>query len=161
MTAPPSAVLNLEVFADYFQFLLEDGRLSGDLAEVWNERATADRIAVGRGVVGVQTARNYLVPVTVELRDSEPQENWDLWDHIAECSLEVPSGQLIIYGPTEFPEEAPRLLLRPGTYRARIYYGGLDSVANNGLDGDDHYRVVLWPGLVGPTKLLKRKSGTE
>ena len=30
-------------------------------------------------------------------------------------------------------------------YRARIYYGGLNSLSEDGLEGDDHYRVVLWP----------------
>ena len=40
-------------------------------------------------------------------------------------------------------------------YRARIYYGKLDALSEDGLEGEDHYRVVLWPGDPTPPVVLK------
>ncbi len=149
--------MQLEVFADYSQFLLQDEQLRGNLAESWNEQSASDRVAVAPGVIGVGTARNYLVPVTIQVRRSEPEDDPESWDHIAEASLDVPSGRVVIAGPTDDFADSPRLTVTPGTYRVRIYYGGLDTVSPNGLEGSDHYRVVLWPGDSLPPRVLRRR----
>ena len=44
------------------------------------------------------------------------------------------------------PRDAARIAVVPGTYRARISYGSLDKLSTDGLDGEDHYLVQLWPG---------------
>jgi hypothetical protein len=54
----------------------------------------ARRIKTGTHVVVVQPERNMDVPVEIEIYDSEPPFNADGWDHIAEASLHVPTGQL-------------------------------------------------------------------
>lgn len=56
------------------------------------------------------------------------------------CLLDVLS---LLVALTYLPDAA-RVTVNPGTYRVRIYYGALDSVDEFRLDGDDHYRVVLW-----------------
>jgi hypothetical protein len=138
-----SETTTLTVFADYQQFYLQDEQLEADLAEIWDERTSADMIATGPGVVGVCTARNYHVPVTVQVLDSEPEEDLGPWDHVAEASLEFPSGCLMVYGPTEWPN-VTRTEVEPGYYRVRVYYAGLETVSPNGIDGKDFYQVVLW-----------------
>jgi hypothetical protein len=143
------------IFADYHQFYLQDGNSEADLAEIWDERTSADMIATGPGVVGVGTARNYLVPVTVRMLDSEPEEELGRWDHVTEASLAVPSGRLLVYGPTEWPD-VERIAIEPGHYRARVHCAKLESVAQNWIDGDDFYEVVLWPGAEEPPRVLKR-----
>jgi len=36
-----------------------------------------------------------------------------------------------------------------------LYYGKLDTLINNGLDGDDHYRIDLWEQAFKLPKVLK------
>lgn len=95
------------------------------------------------------------VPVVVEITDSEPDANLSAWDHVNECSLDVPSGRIVIAGCTDYFPDAARIELAPGSYRARLYYGSLDSLSEDGLDGDDNYKVVLWPAAPGPVQVLK------
>ena len=55
-----------ELFADYFQFYIQDDNESlGDLSDSWTEEATTNLIAVSDGVIGIGTARNMDVPVTI------------------------------------------------------------------------------------------------
>ena len=42
-------------------------------------------------------------------------------------------------------------------YRARIYYGDLNSLSDDGLDGDDHYKVALWRSEPGGLRNLKSR----
>jgi hypothetical protein len=53
--------------------------------------------------------------------------------------------------------DAARIAVAPGTYRARIFYGKLDSLRSNGLEGDDHYRVVFWPTPAVMPRVLKKR----
>jgi hypothetical protein len=147
----------LTIFADYSQFYLQDERSEATLAEIWDERSVADLIAVGPGVVAVGTARNYYVPVAVRTLDESPEEDLNRWDHVAEVSLSVPSGCLLIYGPTEWPNVA-RMALEPGHYVVRVYYEHLESVSQNGLEGDDSYEAALWPGPEKVPQVLKRSE---
>ena len=162
MNASDARLLQLEVFADYFQFLLQDERADGDISYGWEDRgAMAVRLAVASGVVGVQTARNSVVPVTVELRDLDPEDDLDLWDHVAEASLVSPSGRVVVAGPTDHLADAPRIEVGPGSHRVRVYYSGLDSVSANRLEGNDSYRVVIWPGSPIKPRVLKSASNTD
>jgi len=149
--------VRLNIFADYHQFYLEDGNSEADLTEIWDEQTSADMIATAPGAVGVGTARNYHVPVTVRMLDSEPEEDLGRWDHVTEASLAVPSGRLLVSGPTEWPN-VRRIAIKPGLYRARVHCANLESVAQNGIDGDDFYEVVLWPGAEEPPRVLKRSE---
>jgi tetratricopeptide (TPR) repeat protein len=147
-----------ELFADYHQFYLQDEQAEGNLSNSWTEQAVSNMLAVAPGVIGVRTVRNMDVPVEVEVLDSQPDDNFNAWDHVTEASLEVPSGRIIIAGCTDYFPDAARITVQPGTYKVRIYYGALDSVDEElGLDGDDHYRVVLWldANKIEP-KVLKR-----
>ncbi|OKH20945.1 hypothetical protein [Chroogloeocystis siderophila] len=147
----------IEVFADFFQFYLQDEQSDGNLSDSWTSQAVSDMLAVAPGVIGVGTARNMIVPVEIEVLDSKPNDNFDHWDHVTETSLEVPSGRIIIAGCTDYFPEAPRIIVEPGTYRVRVYYNALDSVDESRLEGDDYYKVVLWldANIVEP-QVLKR-----
>ena len=139
------ATHRFELFADYFQFYLSDEQLQGDLSDAWTDEAVAQLLALASGVVGVGTVRNMDVPVEVETVDQAPADDLLGWDRVNECTLEVPSGRIVVAGCTDYWPDAARIPVTPGTYRARIYYGDLDSLSEDGLDGRDHYRIVLWP----------------
>ena len=57
-----------DLFADYFQFYLQDDDQSfGDLSAAWTGEATERLLAVAPHVIGVGTARNMTVPVSVSV----------------------------------------------------------------------------------------------
>jgi len=147
-----------ELFADYFQFYLQDESADGNLGESWNEEAVARLLAIAPGTVGVGTVRNMDVPVTVEVHDTAPDADFDLWDHVTECSLDVPTGRIVIAGCTDYFADAARIDVPPGTYRARISYGSLDTLSEDGLDGKDRYRVQLWPGSAADPYVIKQRT---
>lgn len=149
------------IFADYFQFYLEDDNSETDTSMIWTEQAINDLVAVAPGFVAIGTVRNMDVPVEVEIIASEPTEDLEQWDHVTECSVSVSSGRLVVIGCTDYREEAVRIELTPDTYRVRIYYGDLDTLSLNGLDGDDHYRIVMWPGENLPPRVVKRGKYTR
>ena len=150
--------IDLVLFADYFQFYLQDEPSVGDLGDSWTEEAVQNLFALAPGIIGVGTVRNMHVPVTVEIRDSGPEEDSNSWDQINECSIEISSGTLVVAGCTDYFPEATRIQVKPGPYRARIFYANLDSLRENGLEGDDKYKVVLWPAPFGDPIVLKHRD---
>jgi hypothetical protein len=150
------------LFADYFQFCLQDEQAEGFLGESWTQEASDRLLALAPGTIGIGTARNMHVPVTLEIRDTAPDDDPNSWDQILECSIDVPSGRLVIAGCTDYFPETARISLVPGTYRARVYYADLNSLSADGLEGNDEYRVVLWPAPAGDLEILKpRKRITD
>ncbi len=148
-----------DLFADYFQFYLRDEQaINPDpFPNIWSKRAFADMLAVLPGIVNIRTVRNMFVPVTVEIADAPPHDEFDTWDHVVETSLDVPSGSIVIAGCTEYFPDAARIPVPTGNYRLRAYYGALNSVEKTmGLEGDDHYRIVLWPDAQRTSHVLKR-----
>jgi len=131
------------VFADYFSFIIQDEGATPDFSNVTDE-VIERMIDVEEGAVSVTTVRNMNVPVEIDLLAQPPSDNTTDWDKINECSIAIPSGTLVILGNEFFPD-APRIEVTPGLYGVRVYYGNLDSLSPDDLDGDDHYRILLWP----------------
>lgn len=166
-----ASVNQLEIFADYHQFYLQDERAAEYFEDEveddkfppddWGDRLVTDMIAMAVGTVGIGTARNMTVPVTVEVLPAPPRDTLDGWDHVAEASLDAPSGTLVVAGCTDYLPEAPRISVPAGSLRVRACYGGLDTLSEDGLDGDDNYRVVVWPAPPGSVEVLKRRPGHE
>ncbi|MCC8983399.1 hypothetical protein [Bradyrhizobium acaciae] len=148
----------LSLFADYFQFYIQDEPASGDLSAAWTEETTDRLLAIAPGTVGIRTVRNMDVPVVVQLLGREPDDDSADWDHVVEASLDVASGRIVIAGCTDYFPDAMRIETAPGTYRVRASYGALDTLSENGLEGDDHYRLQLWPAAAIPVRVLKQRS---
>ena len=146
-----------QLFADYHQFYLQDESAEGNLEDSWTEEANARLLAVAPGTIGVGTVRSMDVPVTVEVHATEPEFDADLWDLVTECTLEVPTGRIVIAGCTDYFPDAARIEIEPGVYRARVSYGDLDTLSEDRLDGDDRYRVQLWPAPAIEPRVLKQR----
>ena len=94
------------------------------------------------GVI-VELERDVAVAVAVEVAGEASGVAPDAWDHVAEASLAPPSGRLEIHACARGPVD---VLVEPaGPYRVRVHYGGLDTLCEDGLDGDDDDRIALWP----------------
>src|SRR6202023_3968554 len=96
--APNMKSLELSLFADYFQFYVQDETAAGDLSQAWNEEATERLLAIAPGTVGIGTVRNMDVPVTVHVLAQEPDDDSPKWDHVVEAGLDVASGRMVIAG---------------------------------------------------------------
>jgi hypothetical protein len=150
-----------ELFADYHQVYLQDEQADGDLSESWTQRAVDILLALAPGVIGIGTVRNMTVPVTVQVTDKQPHDDLEDWDQVNECSLNVSSGQIVVAGCTDYFPEAARISVTPGWYRTRIFYGGLHTLNDDGLEGADHYRIVLWPETETEPRVLKQRAQPE
>jgi len=142
----PMKQLDYKLFADFFQFYLQDESCpNDDPGGLWTREALDRLLAVGSGIVMVGTVRNMTVPVTIEIRETEPDDDLNKWDQVNECLLDVPSGRIVVAGCTDYFPDAARITVSPGSYRVRLYYGNLDALSEDGLEGRDVYRVAIWP----------------
>lgn len=133
-----------ELFADYFQFYLLDDKGFPNVANIWTKDSFSRKLAVGEGIIVTGTARNMNVPVTIKIQHKEPMLELDKWDKVNECSLTVTSGKIVVMGATDLYNNAPRINVQPGIYRVRVHYGSLDNLSEDGLEGEDHYELILW-----------------
>jgi hypothetical protein len=146
------------VFADYHQFYLWDKQVGPDAAEDYSEMDIENRIKVAPNVFVVQPERNVEVPVTVEIHDEEPAFDPTQWDHIAEASLHLPSGQLEVHECTGGP--VANFQVNPGWYRVRSFHGGFATIDPRTYEGSDHYLVVFWPASSSELLVTKQyRSG--
>lgn len=86
------------------------------------------------------------VPVRIEWHDKRPALDLDAYQHIVEAHFDCPCGQLVLAGLTDYDPTAPRFSVRAGPLGVRASFSGLDTLSEDGLEGDDRYVVQLWPG---------------
>ena len=122
----------------------------------WDEQSVKMLFSVSMYTLGIRTARNDDIVVHLVLSDVAPKDNFEDWDYVIEANLHVPSGKITVAGPLEYmPETTCVDLQKSGYYRARVYYGKLYTVSEDGLEGDDHYQIILWPSEDRTLKVLK------
>jgi hypothetical protein len=142
------------VFADYHQFYLWDANASPEAPTDYDDIDIGRRIKTGPHVVVIQPERNMTVPVTLEVFSDPPSLDMDGWDHVAEASLDLPSGLLEVHECTG--GSLDRIALAPGTYRVRAYFGKLGELSDDGLGGNDHYEIAVWPAPSAPIAVFKQ-----
>ncbi len=146
----------LQIFADYHQFYLQDEVAPGDLTDAWSAPAVERMFAIADGVVGFASARNATVPVTVQLLEMEPAHDFMQFDHVVEGSVLIRRGPIVLAGCTDFFPDAARFEVEPGQYRVRFSVAGLRTLSDDGLDGQDHYLVQLWQASPIEPMVLKQ-----
>lgn len=148
-----------DLFADYFQIYLQDDDIgAGNFSDSWTPEAIESGVALATRGIAIGTARNTMVPLEVVVREGPPAEGADDledWDRVTEASLDLPTGRIVVAGCTDYFPDAARITVRPGTYAARVYFAGLKSVSQNRLEGDDLYRIILWPDALRARRVLK------
>jgi hypothetical protein len=142
------------IFADYRQFYLWDHAAQPDVALDYDDEDVERRIKAAPFLVVVQPERAMDVPVTLELRDDPPADAGAEWDHVAEASLDLPSGQLEIHECTGGSIDI--VAVPQGSYRVRAHFAGLRTLSDDGLDGDDRYHLVIWPAPCAPVAVIRQ-----
>ena len=148
------------ISGDHFQIYVEDENSNADTSEIWNNQTSNDMLAVASGLIAVGTIRyGGDVALTVEVLDRRPTDPLEHCDQVAECSINISSGRIVISSPEGELSKAPRITVPPGTYRALVCYSNLDSVIDeNNPKGEDLYRIILWPDSSIEPVILKRRQ---
>jgi hypothetical protein len=135
------------MFAEHYQFYVYDGSADpGELSIYWDEDSRDAMVLLSDNILGIGTVRHLDVPVTLEVYEKEPEtEDLEEYDHVLQCTLNVPSGKLVVSAVTEDMYEAQRFDVAPGVYGVRIYYGALEDIDEQGFEGEDFYKVAVWP----------------
>jgi hypothetical protein len=138
--------IELTIFADYHQFYLQDDdERFGDLSDAWTPEATEKLMAIAEHVVGIGTVRSMEVPVRIEVGPKLPNLEPSQWDKVNQASLVCSTGRIVIAGCTDYFPDARRLSVSPGTYDVLVGYKNLNSLSEDGLEGDDSYHIFLAP----------------
>ncbi|MFF0008717.1 hypothetical protein ACFYQT_35505 [Streptomyces tibetensis] len=160
--AAMTTTTELTLFADYFQIHVTDADSDGDLSDAWTDRAFADHLAVARDALGIGTAVNVHVSVTVVVLPQEPSDDCAEFDHVVEAGLEVPSGRLMVLGCTDYAPDAATFEVPPGWNRVRVSRSNLTRAAQADIEsGKSHetmekVRIQVWPAPRSPAKIIKR-----
>lgn len=137
--------LKFELFADYFQIYFMDDEADDDTSKIWTDKALDLKLALAENTIAVGTYRNADVSFEVEVHESEPAINLDDWDQISKGYFEVKSGRCAVFGCTDYLPDAARIELPNGNYSVLSLAKGLDSIATEWDNADDHYKLILWP----------------
>ena len=169
MPPEPLASTSLTVVADYGQIYIYDPAI-GEQAQADNVYTDALADAIGsrrfvgtaEGLIDLLTPGqyNFRTPMLVEVWRHEPEDDRDGWDHEVDLDLDIPSGVLVFAasgGGASTTADVPS-----GRYRARVSGRGFTAIGHAGANGQDSYRLRLWPRTdTSPAVLRKRWPGWD
>lgn len=180
-TVPPASVTtdpemisarDLIVPADYGQIYVsspggededEDGYgHTGHLRGAFSDATESGRfVGVRPGFIDLLTPGQYNMqtPMRLEIWSAEPPDDSGDWDHEVDADFDVPDGRIVFYAPACSTTWAD---VPAGSYRARISGRGFTELGHAGANGDDSYRLRLWPrGEREDPALRKRWPGWD
>jgi len=124
-----------------------------------SDQSLRERLVEAKNLLAISTHSYGRIRGTIHFLDSvDDNINLDLYDHIVEVGLKVESGELqVLSCPTSSIEF--KKSIDPGTYRVRIYSSGLKSYDTDEEEGDDRYKIEIWPDTNKARKVLKQYDG--
>jgi hypothetical protein len=151
-------VYKLDFHTGYHQFYISDADSDGDTGSdnFWTKEAFRDRLAIESGVLGVGIGSYGHVKAELEiLQAPDSQANFSTYDHVVEGGLSIVSGLLQIVD-CPYCEVELTIAIEPGNYRVRVYSSGLGEYDADEDEGDDFYRIEIWPDDNMARSVLKR-----
>ena len=144
------------IFADYFQFIVQDENSKDDFGTLWNDDAVAMMVAVGETALSLGTLRNVDVAVEVHVVDGPPEVQLEDFDHAVEGRFTSPSGRIVVMGCTDFFPDASRLEVQSGSYGFIYLVSGASTIQTEWDPADDLYSLYIWPAERRPLHLIKQ-----
>ena len=89
----------------------------------------------------------------VGIWDTEPQPILDHWQHVIEAPLTT-TGRIEIDECTGEPQAG--FAVEPGDYTVRAMYRGLDTLSEDGLEGQDFYEIQIWRSPCAGFRVVRR-----
>jgi TonB family protein len=173
--AGSEGTMSLTVVADYGQiYIYDSARLDSERRrqffadrerDVYGDalqEALADGIksrrfvGTSRGLIDLMTPGqyNFKTPMLVEVRQHEPGDDRQEWDHEVDLDLDIPSGVLLFEGSGG--SGIQRIKVPPGRYRTRVSGRGFVALGFAGANGNDSYRLRLWPRQEDTEPVLRK-----
>lgn len=96
-------------------------------------------------IAGISTVRYAGKLKVLVLVSGTPEIDCDSWNRIGLFEIDLPSGELIVWGPeTENLDQSPTVSVPPGRYAGAAYSRGTDDVTDEmETEGPDEYCVVI------------------
>jgi hypothetical protein len=142
------------VFADHGQFFLLDSQVLPEYPEFVDEQHIEDRLQVIPNLIAVYTTESHEVEVVIHVLDSEPRLDEAIWQHITRCTIDVPSGSLVLAGCADFLPECPRVQVSNGLCGVIIVGNHLDQSPG------ESYHFYIWPTDEPKIQIIKRYGAT-
>ena len=112
---------------------------------LWDDPRTVEqRVGALDGGVVISPLSNFTLTVELDFAEDRPHVDLDRWDQVGESGLRAPSGRLVVMGPTDSLDEAPRLIGAPAEYAALVLFGGLQQELREDR-GCDHHQCLCGP----------------
>lgn len=140
----------LIVRADHFQIFIGDrdrGPLV-DTTDLWNSAESIPSVPGAPELIALPLARfGGVVRVELDVLADAPDQQASSWESLGRFKLDVPSGELLFWGPEcENPSASLRAQLPSGSYAGEAYACGIDQINDEyAEEGLDRYRLALWP----------------
>ena len=153
----------IRLFASHSQFYVQDGLLRpGAINDLtfWTKEASARRLAIGDGILGIGTSSYAFVKVRAQHHQTAPPVDLSQWDHVAEADLVMKTELILIMGclsPSGMFFE-----VKPSLYRVRTCHANLgqsEHEAPRDWTGEfgDWYLVQFWPSKPLQPQVLKQR----
>ena len=146
---------NFDFYTQYNQFYIADKFSKADTGseDFWNNTAYNERLAILGNTLGIRIqSYGHVKGEIIILEKASEEVNHKFFDHIVEGGIDVNSGLLEILDCPNSNLEL-EIKLNPQRYRFRIYSSNLSSVIDD--DGDDYYKIEIWPDNDMERKVLK------
>jgi len=157
-TTKPSGKYRLDFFTKHNQFYLCDSAYKSNTGSntFWTPEAYHDRLGVDYDILGIGIESYGHVKADLEILDSaDPQTDFSRYDHVVEAGITIQSGLLQVLNFPDYKSYL-KLIITPGKYRVRVYSSGLNNVDPEADEGQDHYKITMWPDSRMERKVLKQ-----
>ncbi|MEZ2337509.1 hypothetical protein AB6735_17825 [Mucilaginibacter sp. RCC_168] len=157
-TTKPSSKYRLDFFTKHNQFYLCDSAYKSNTGSdtFWTPEAYHDRLGVDYDILGIGIESYGHVKAELEILDSaDPQTDFSQYDHVVEAGITIQSGLLQVLNFPDYKSYL-KLIIKPGKYRVRVYSSALSNVDPEGDEGQDHYKITMWPDSRMERKVLKQ-----
>ena len=154
----PTGKYKLDFFTSNNQFYLCDSAYKGSTGspDFWTPDAYKARLSTAYDILGISTESFGHIKAELEVLDqADTQTNFNKYDHVAEAGITIQSGLLQVLNFPQY-KSCLKLIIAPGKYRVRIYSSGLANVDTEADEGQDYYRIAMWPDNNMERKVLKQ-----
>ena len=116
----------------------------------------SDRLIQAENLLAIRTeSYGHIKGELIVSKTENKQIDYNKYDHIVEGGLDITSGNLEILDCPNTKVEL-ELKVNPGKYRVRVYSSNLASADIDEDEGDDYYKIEIWPDSNMERKVLKQ-----